>query len=47
MPFGVGGSTPPQGNMNTDQMEAATQEYAVWYNQFAETDGRLRLFFAG
>lgn len=29
MPFGVGGSTQPQGNMNMDQMEAATQEYVV------------------
>jgi len=50
MPFGVGGSTQPQGNMNMDQMEAATQEYAVQSApcyQFTATDGRLRLFFVG
>jgi hypothetical protein len=50
MAFGVGGSTQPQGNMNMDQMEAATQEYAVqpaMYRQFVVTDGRLHLFFTG
>jgi len=50
MPFGVGGSTQPQGNMNMDQMEAATQEYAVQlaaYCPFTVTDGRPRRFSAG
>lgn len=50
MPFGVGGSTQPQGNMNMDQMEAATQEYAVQpatYCPCTATDARLRSFSAG
>ena len=36
--------------MNMDQMEAATQEYAVQpatYCPFTATDGRLRAFSAG